>query len=224
MTDIINELTKRGIFIQLITNGTIDRLDSLKEPNSINLIVSLDGLERYHDKNRGKGNFKKSVQLLEKAHAKGFHTEIFSIVTKQNYADREKFEAYLTQKFQRQIPVTYHPRKPQDYLLRHPYDNRIGIMKGFDFLNSKQLVQIMQTKKTFPPKELGCYQIAVLPNGTVVGCCEGITPLGTITDPIDLLLHRLSERLTLWKQAGTIKGCLGCAEPDFVCGIKKYIQ
>ena len=70
-TKLVNTLTNQGIFVSIITNGTIDRLDELKNPNSINLIVSIDGLPAYHDKNRGVGNFTKSFQFLQKAHAHG---------------------------------------------------------------------------------------------------------------------------------------------------------
>ena len=56
---LVNTLTKKGIFVQIITNGTIDKLDKFDDPNKVNLIVSLDGLEEYHDKNRGRATSKK---------------------------------------------------------------------------------------------------------------------------------------------------------------------
>ena len=70
---LINTLTKRGIFIQIITNGTIDTLNQLQQPNNITLIVSIDGLQKYHDKNRGEGSFATSLQFLKKAKQLGFH-------------------------------------------------------------------------------------------------------------------------------------------------------
>jgi MoaA/NifB/PqqE/SkfB family radical SAM enzyme len=79
---LVNTLTEQGIFVQIITNGTIDKLDQFIKPNFVNLIVSIDGLQGYHDSNRGQGNFDKSVAFLKKAMKSGFHTEIFSIITK----------------------------------------------------------------------------------------------------------------------------------------------
>lgn len=51
---LINTLSDQGIFSQIITNGTIDRLTEFTNPNLVNLIVSLDGLPHYHDQNRGR--------------------------------------------------------------------------------------------------------------------------------------------------------------------------
>lgn len=92
---LINKLTAEGIFVQIITNGTIDKLDEFEKANFVNLIVSLDGLETYHDKNRGEGNFEKSIKFLKKAHLLGFHTEIFSIITRQNIDEIDVFEEYV---------------------------------------------------------------------------------------------------------------------------------
>jgi len=212
---LINALTKRGIFIQVITNGTVDKLDQLKDPNKISLIVSLDGLEQYHDLNRGKGNFKKSTAFLSKAKAMGFHTEIFSIVTKQNLKQIEDFEKEIYTLFGN-IDTTYHPRKPMAYLNVHPVSNIEGAVEGFDFLDKKELVKLMLTKKTFPPKDLGCYQISLVSDGTVYGCCEGFEALGRVNDPISQLISKLKSK---------IKGpCLGCSQPGFLCGIKDIIE
>lgn len=212
---LINTLIKRGIFIQVITNGTVDKLDQLEDPNKINLIVSLDGLEPYHDKNRGKGNFKKSIMFLTKAKTMGFHTEIFSIVTKQNLIQIKEFEKEMNRLFGN-IDITYHPRKPIEYLNMHPVSNVEGVIKGFDFLDKKELLKLMLTKKTFPPKELGCYQIALVSDGTVYGCCEGFEALGKIHDPILQLISKLKSK---------IKGpCLGCSQVGFMCGLQDIIR
>ena len=113
---LINTLTTRGIFIQTITNGTLDQLDKIEHPNLNNLIVSIDGLEEYHDRNRGKGNFKKSITFLKKAQTLRFHTEIFSIVTKQNFQCIDTFEIFVKKELGG-INITYHPRKPPEYCL-----------------------------------------------------------------------------------------------------------
>lgn len=212
---LINTLNKRGIFIQTITNGTIDCLDKIEMPNLNNLIVSIDGLEEYHDKNRGKGNFNKSILFLKKAREMGFHTELFSIVTKQNYPQIPQFEKYLKKEIG-DIPVTYHPRKPPAYLTHHPISNIEGEVQGFDYLSSDELVEIMKTKNVFPPKDLGCYQVAVASSGVVYGCCEGYRPIGNMKDEIKDLFLALEKR---------IKGiCLGCSQIEFMCGIKTIID
>lgn len=221
--DLVNEINQSNIFVQIITNGTIDKLSYLLNPNLINLIVSLDGLPKYHDKNRGEGNFAKSISFLQKAKLAGFQTEVFSIVTKQNFKEVDHFEKLLENKLGYTVSVTYHPRKPLSYLQIHPISNIVGEIVGFDFLAIHEMKWLMKKKKTFPPKNLGCYQISLVSDGKVYGCCEGTVSLGTMKDDVKLLFERLEERLEIWEKNNRIKKCLGCSQPDFVCGIKKYI-
>lgn len=212
---LINALTKKGIFVQTITNGTIDRLLEIENPNMNKLIVSIDGLKPYHDKNRGVGNFDKSMKFLKIAQKKGFHTEIFSIVTRQNYPLIDSFEKYINQHFG-QIDITYHPRKPLEYLLNHPVSNIEGTVDGFDFLNNDELIEIMKTKRVFPPRELGCYQVALASTGKIYGCCEGYRTIGMINDKIENIFATLKKRI-----GGP---CLGCSQTEFMCGIKKIYE
>lgn len=212
------------VFIQIITNGTIDRLDEFENPNMVNLIVSLDGLEKYHDDNRGKGSFTKSIGFIKKALKMGFHVEIFSIVTRQNFYQIPKFEQYLSSIASIPLQVTYHPRKPVAYLMHHPKDNISGKIDNFDFLEDKEMVKLMKEHLTFPPKKLGCYQISLMSDGIVYGCCEGIRPIGKINDDIHTLITNLRDRLEIWQKNNKIRDCLGCSQPDFVCGIKKYLE
>ena len=212
---LVNTLTARGIFVQTITNGTIDELDKISFPNLNNVIVSIDGLEEYHDLNRGKGNFKKSIAFLKKAQSIGFHTELFSIVTRQNYANISVFEIYM-QKEIGPIDITYHPRKPPTYLNYHPVSNIEGEVDGFDYLLPEELTEIMKERTVFPPKNLGCYQVALASNGIVYGCCEGYRPIGKINSRIEDLFESLKNRI-----GGP---CLGCSQVEFMCGIKNNID
>lgn len=221
--DLVNQLTQQGLIVQVITNGTIDKLEMLSNPNLINLIVSLDGLPHYHDQNRGEGNFAKSLNFLHKADQLGFHTEIFSIVTRQNLPHIDQFEAFLEKQLQHPIAVTYHPRKPPAYLQHHPVSNIVGETTGFDFLNNEEMVKVMQHRSVFPPKELGCYQIALVSDGRVFGCCEGVTPIGTINDEIAELTSQLEKRIAEWEKSNNLTNCLGCSQADFMCGIKEYL-
>lgn len=222
--ELINELTTKNIFIQIISNGTIDRLTEIKDSNMVNLIVSLDGLEDYHDQNRGLGNFAKSTELLKKAIAHGFHTEIFSIVTKENLEKIPQFEKALTEICGKKMEITYHPRKPKAYLKAHPISNILGTVKGFDFLSPQEISKLMQTKQTFPPQNLGCYQISLMSNGQIYGCCEGITSLGNIETDSKELINNLKNRLSIWDHKNYNGKCLGCVEKDFVCGLKNNLQ
>jgi MoaA/NifB/PqqE/SkfB family radical SAM enzyme len=210
---LVNHLTKEGLIVQIITNGTIDKLDQISSPNAVNLIVSLDGLKDYHDANRGAGNFEKSISFLQKAQTLGFHFELFSIVTRQNFEHIDEFETMLHKTFNKLVPITYHPRKPLAYLTSHPFSNIDTKEAGFDFLTNEQMLTLFKTKKTFPPRGLGCFQIALSSNGNIYGCCEGTTPIGTIDDDTVKLIHALTQ--TVQK---------GCAYPGFMCGMKQYLK
>jgi MoaA/NifB/PqqE/SkfB family radical SAM enzyme len=212
---LVNTLTQKGIFVQTITNGTIDRLNEIENPNMNKLIVSIDGLKPYHDKNRGVGNFDKSMKFLKIAQKKGFHTEIFSIVTRQNYPLIDQFEKYMNQHLG-QVEITYHPRKPLTYLLHNPISNVKGVVEDFDFLNEAELIKIMENKQVFPPPNLGCYQVALASTGKIYGCCEGFRPIGTIDDKIGNIFEALKKRI-----GGP---CLGCSQTEFMCGIKKLYE
>lgn len=222
---LLNAIGERGIFAQVITNGTIDKLDKIKNPNFVNLITSLDGLETYHDKNRGEGNFQKSLRFMKKAHKLGFHLDVFSIVTRQNLPQLNEFEKYLERELGFLPPITYHPRKPPSYLTIHPVSNVVGETDGFEFLTKREMIKLMATKNVFPPKDLGCYQISVMSDGRVFGCCEGITPLGRMEDSVPSLIQKLEDRVEAWSRVSTQNGkCLGCSQHDFMCGIKEYLQ
>lgn len=216
---LVNYLTKMGIFIQIITNGTINRLKEFNNPNSVNLIVSIDGLEKYHNQNRGEGTFQKSITFLKDAKNMSFHTEIFSIVTKQNFEMIDDFEKYIKKEIGN-VPITYHPRKSLAYLKQHPVSNIVGTTDGFDYPTPQQINKLYQVKTVFPPKNLGCYQVALMSDGKIYGCCEGTVPIGNIKDSIPKLINNLTQRLDNWDKSHPNLSCLGCSQPDFVCGLK----
>lgn len=222
--ELVNILNQEGIFTPIITNGTLDRLTLFEAPNQINLIVSLDGLPKYHDANRGQGNFAKSLAFIKHAKGLGFHLDIFSIVTRQNLSAIDAFETYLASELGFLPGITYHPRKPPLYLQTHPVSNLVGETQGFDFLTNEELVKLMKSRSVFPPNNLGCYQISLASDGKVYGCCEGTIPLGHMSDPIDTLTNKLSLRLETWDKMNQKLNCLGCSQPDFVCGIKQLLM
>lgn len=219
---LVNELNALGIYVQIITNGTIDRLSEFSRPSLVNMIVSIDGLEPYHDKNRGDGNFQKSIQYLKMAISMHFRHEIFSIVTRDNFADIDKFEARI-QTLIGKTEITYHPRKPPEYLMKHPISNIEGALKGFGYVELDQLKYLYSHKKVFPPPEFGCYQISLVSDGKVYGCCEGTMPIGHMNDKISDLVGNLRKRVESWESTAANGPCLGCSQPDFMCGLKHIL-
>ena len=101
------------------------------------------------------------------------------------------------------MDITYHPRKL--------FGENLATVLGFSFLSREQWEKLWATKKVFPPKELGCYQISLMADGLVYGCCEGPRAIGKMTDDIETLVKRLK-----------IKN--NCAYPDFMCGLCPYSE
>lgn len=221
---LLNDLTAQGIFLQVITNGTLDQLDLIQRPNFVNLIVSIDGIEPLHNANRGEGTYQKSLQFLQKAHRLGFHTEIFSIIHQKNLAHIDEFEETLQKELGFLPHITYHPRKPPMYLSSHPIANILGEVEEFNFLTREQMLEVMKTRNVFPPPDLGCYQISVASDGKVYGCCEGTQTIGTMSDAPAQLIAKLTDRVETWSTKNKWSSCLGCSQPDFMCGIKAYLQ
>jgi len=91
---LINQLIDQNIFITIITNGTIDKLDEIKQPQNCQLIVSFDGPQKIHDQNRGTGNFAKSKTFVKKALRSGFPVEIFYLITKDSYPFKDSLNIY----------------------------------------------------------------------------------------------------------------------------------
>jgi len=215
---LVNQLTTQGLLIEIITNGTIDQLAEFTQPNLINLIISLDGLPKAHNANRGRGNFDRSFKFLQQAQKMDFHTEIFTVVSQHNFDRLTEFEQFLQVNLDQPIEVTYHPRKPLAYLDNHPVSNKARQIKGFEFLTAEQILQLAQTRKIFPPIKLGCYQLSVMSTGQVYACCEGVKPIGHIDNDISDLLEKFKQQVAI-PTALDKHSCLGCTYPDFNCGV-----
>ncbi|MBD3250803.1 MAG: radical SAM protein [Candidatus Pacebacteria bacterium] len=216
--ELINWVTNQGVVAQIITNGTVDKLEKLINPGLINLIVSLDGLAEYHDLNRGEASWNRSVQFIKKALNLGFQAEVFSVVTRQNLGQLDQFEERLTQLIGQRLAVSYHPRKPVAFLESHPVDNRTGLIKGFDFLTKLEWHQLWDQKQVFPPRNLDCSLLSIFADGKIYSCCEGTEPIGQLEDELELIITKF---LTASQQQVCGRRC---SEPSFACGLKDILN
>lgn len=213
--NMVNKLIDQDIFVQIITNGTIDKLEAIKKPNRINLIVSLDGLPQYHDQNRGPNKWRQSVKYLKKAGELGFHRELFSIVTRENMGSIDCFEKELKKELGESIDITYHPRKPITYLRNHPNSNQVGETNGFSFITPADRIKLAKTHRIFPGLDFGCYQISLMSDGMIYGCCEGTQAIGSISEDVHDLITKFKTRIDPHSN---------CIEPGFMCGLQPSCQ
>lgn len=180
---LINKLSKKNIFITIITNGTIDKLEEIEDPSNCQLLVSLDGPKNVHDKNRGVGNFDKTIKFIQRALFLGFPVEIFFLITKDSYRYKDSFDVL---------------NLPKTYLT----DRRFS-------LSPVQVLDIKRNYRTFPNKDLGCFQLSLQSNGNITGCCESHKSLGKIIDKPEIYINNF---------IGLFKKCSKCCEPEFLCG------
>jgi len=193
--DLVNQLIAQNIFITIITNGTIDRLNEIKNPLNCQLIVSFDGPKQIHDYNRGSGNFAKSKQFVEHALALNFPVDIFYLVTAKSYPFVKTFSLF-------NLPITY-------------LTDRLGS------LNSDQVLDIKKNYRTYPSKDFGCYQISLQSNGQVSSCCETNLFIGKISDPISKIIDKYFDSLNPCQKC---QHCSGCCDPQYLCGYSKELS
>lgn len=183
------------IFITIITNGTIDRLDEIANPKNCQLLVSLDGPKEIHNKNRGSGNFDKSLKFIKHAKKIGFPIEIMFLITKDSYSHKDSFNIL---------------NLPKTYLT----DRRFS-------LTNTQTLDIKQNYSTYPAKNFGCFQLSLQSNGNITGCCESSLSLGKITDNPKTYIDNFIKSLSV---CYSCKKCNGCSDPNYLCGYKTELK
>ena len=166
-TNLVNTLLDQNIFISIITNGTIDKLDEIHTPHNCQLIVSFDGPEPIHDHNRGTGNFAKSKSFVHKALNLGFPIEIFYLITSESYPFKDQLNIFDQH-------ITY-------------LTDRLGS------LSPEQIRNIRQNYPVYPPKNFGCNQLSLQSDGHFYGCCETKKSIGSLFDPLDQIISNYNH-------------------------------
>ena len=200
---LVNTLIQKGIFITIITNGTIDKLDQIDDPANCQLLVSLDGPQDIHDANRASGNFQKSIKYIKHAQKLGFPVEIMFLITKDSYPFKDSFNI---------------SNLPKTYLT----DRKLS-------LTTKQVLDIKQHYPTFPAKNFGCFQLSLQSNGNITGCCESSLSLGKIDDDPKIYINNFTKSLSKCNSCINLRSniddlrsnCGGCCDSDYLCGYKK---
>ena len=200
---LVNELIQKDIFVTIITNGTIDQLEKIKNPSNCQILVSLDGPKEIHDLNRGSGNFEKSIKYIKHAQILGFPIGVMFLITKDSYPFKDSFPSILSRE------------------LEHQSTNQLDITYLTDrkmSLTPEQCLDIKLHYPTFPAKNFGCFQLSLQSNGIITGCCESNKPLGKITDDpkiyIDNFIKSLSPCIKCQK-------CGGCSNKNYLCDYPK---
>ncbi|MDD3002637.1 MAG: radical SAM protein [Candidatus Shapirobacteria bacterium] len=193
--NLINTLIQKDIFITIITNGTINCINKIKDPKNCQLLVSLDGPKEIHDKNRGPGNFDKTINFIDSALQLGFPVEVMFLITKDSYPYKDSFDVFGL---------------PKTYLT----DRKMSLSKD-------QLLDIKKNYQTFPNKNLGCFQLSLQSSGIITGCCESSLRLGTINDDPATYVANFIKSLSTCSKC---QKCHGCCDPNYLCGYKTELK
>lgn len=218
--NLINHLFDQNIFISIITNGTIDNLDKIKNPNNCQLLVSLDGPKEIHDKNRGKGNFDKTINFLKHANELGFHLEIMFLVTPDSYNFVKKIKDYLFKLTGQKIVINFITQKSKPFTENH----LLAMENNMKSLTEEQILDIKRNYCSIPSRNFGCSQISLQSNGLIYGCCESSNSIGKISDKPEGLIKNFFDALNNCSNCDQKNICGGCSDKDFLCGYKKELR
>ena len=196
---LVNELIQKDIFVTIITNGTIDRLDEIRQSADCQILVSLDGPKVIHDQNRGVGNFEKSIQYIKHAQILGFSVGIMFLITKDSYSNKDSFPKELMRQCANELSFTYLT------------DRKMS-------LTPDQCLDIKLHYPTFPAKNFGCFQLSLQSNGIITGCCESNKRLGKITDDPKIYINNFMKSLSPCIKC---QKCSGCSDINYFCGYPK---
>ena len=96
--EIVNYALRKGMFVNLITNGALlkRRWDEVKNVDTI--CVSMDGREENNDKNRGKGTYKIATEAIEFALSQGIPVRITMTISQHTKDDIEWIAEWAKQR------------------------------------------------------------------------------------------------------------------------------
>lgn len=88
--DLINYCLNKQVKIKILTNAlSIDTnfLGAVERKDLIAFQISVDGLEKSHDKRRGKGSYFATIENVKKLHSMGYKLSAKMIIDSDNYID-----------------------------------------------------------------------------------------------------------------------------------------
>lgn len=210
---LINTLIQKDIFVTVITNGTIDKLEKIEKPLNCQILVSLDGPKKIHDLNRGSGNYEKSIKYIKHAQKLGFPVGVMFLITKDSYQFKDSFPAYLSKSLTLSNSTTPNITYLTDRKMSLTYDQCLDIKRHYP---------------TFPAKNFGCFQLSLQSIGDITGCCESSVPLGKITNNPQVYISKFIESLkpclscplsNLQTTTYNLRSnCGGCIDTNYFCG------
>jgi len=201
--------------LQVQTNGTFPFPD-LDFPVDWN--ISIDGTQKYHEMNRGKGTFRPTIRFLESALKNRDEVMVRTIVGRWNEENIPRFARWLR----------------DNYGLVPEYERRMVIPRnGFGPLTKRSYthedelgVPSERWRKTYvvEPKEIrpgACHQVSIFHGRRVTFCCEApIMPAHmdmSMLEIEDVYINIMGP----CRQCHVNTSCWWCIKPSFNCGMQE---
>lgn len=146
--DVIEYLNECGFYIQIVTNGTLvgNHLSAISKCKNITVTLSIDGLEKTHDRIRGvEGTFQKAIENIRKLNElKKKNPNIFiyvnSVLLPDNIDDSDKFIQVIQKENVDQVVFQHlqFATKEIDEISKTEWKNRLQQQYGECFTTKKQ--------------------------------------------------------------------------------------
>ncbi|WP_019851530.1 radical SAM protein [Desulfitobacterium sp. PCE1] len=142
--ELVEYFTAKNVKVKINTNGTHMCIFDNVNPDDLEFQVSIDGLPLQHDKNRGKGNYKKSVNFIETQMSRGNKVKLKHVISSDNLYNIN-YVVSLAKKLmvQAQFQVTV----------------PIGRGKSYDSVENKDIINIIKSNGyDYRPRITTCYR------------------------------------------------------------------
>jgi hypothetical protein len=193
MVDLVNQISNKAEKVVLITNGTIDHLDQLKNMNKIRFDVSLDIPQEFCDWNRGNGIFARIVAFIKHATSLGSEIIVQSIMTRQNYKWLlDKGVKYAMDELKAST-VNLIPLYSSDINERGMFYVQ-GYNKDELCLKKQEIHEIRQHTNRIYLHDYDPYlprYMTLYSHGKVYNCSDSAVCIGDYTDDMDILFKKL---------------------------------
>lgn len=249
LEEIVSFASLQDLNVRLITNGTLltkKRLKRLVDCGLKSIMVSLDGMENYHNNVRGEGTYHKALKTICNAiDLKMFvrvnsvawvdnKNEIMQLAKLINELGVDVYSIFLGSPLGYAIEHKGNVIKPLDWqkfclslqklVLKENYSTKIIVEKGFLYSNEKTF-----DVKTLEGRGRGCYNITgytdyilIRSNGDVYPCVffsNEASPMGNIYDKTLEEIVLSFNNNTFYREIGKIpKECRECSNVNLCNG------
>ena len=232
---LLEEAAKMNIKTAVLTNGTmIGKREArmLKACGVYYVQVSLDGMEKAHDRIRGEGSFRRAVSGIQALRNAGIFTTVSFTAQRENLGELPRLA-----RFCRDIGVNklwydrvVIPKSEDISRLSLTTKDFVKLSRRAARLNSKGMVSCARALQFIPCRQKDIYRctagdrlLTVLADGSVMACRRLPIVSGNVRERSLLDIYGNDPELIKLRSAGVPKECEECAYSKLCAGGAKCI-